>query len=253
MKAYLKNKWQSIHAAYKNKLKQQMNPSSRPPVPTEDRPQQAQAAAQEEASREQEEFKGEDSVKNNEASRTHATESTVNTTSQHKRRSIPYVPNYSDVDQYCPTGVMGRDLFIRKFITKLQTPAATEADLHYEKSVLLRAIDIAKDLEQAIFDSNKTDMLRKSKFRSLMSVLQEHPHMRTKLLNGRVSVLEFIRMKRDDFLSAELKRQKSEAEERQIQASRIDFARASDMKKGFKDSFFTCRKCKSKKTSYYQQ
>ena len=41
MKAYLKNKWQSIHAAYKNKLKQQMNTSSRPPVPTEDRPQQA--------------------------------------------------------------------------------------------------------------------------------------------------------------------------------------------------------------------
>ncbi len=60
-------------------------------------------------------------------------------------------------------------------------------------------------------------------------------------------------MKRDDFLSAELKQQKVEAEEKRMQSQRTDWARAQDMKIGFKDSFFTCKKCKSKKTSYYQQ
>lgn len=40
----------------------------------------------------------------------------------------------------------------------------------------------------------------------MMSVLSSHPHMRTKLLDEKVTPSEIIRMKREDFLSVELKR-----------------------------------------------
>uniref|UniRef100_A0A7S3MPU9 TFIIS-type domain-containing protein n=1 Tax=Favella ehrenbergii TaxID=182087 RepID=A0A7S3MPU9_9SPIT len=97
------------------------------------------------------------------------------------------------------------------------------------------------------------DKGRKEKFRSMIAVLTQHAHMRTKLISGEVSPSEILRMKREDFLSADLKRQMSEAEEARMQANRTDWARAQDRKVGYKDSFFTCKKCRSKKTSYYQQ
>jgi len=50
--------------------------------------------------------------------------------------------------------------------------------------------------------------------------------MRKKLLDGEVSSLEIVGMKRDDFLTTELKRQRSEAEEMRMQSQRTDWARA---------------------------
>ena len=47
----------------------------------------------------------------------------------------------------------------------------------------------------------------------MMSVLVQQPHMRIKLLNKEVTCEAIINMKGNDFLTAELKRQKSEAEE----------------------------------------
>ena len=40
--------------------------------------------------------------------------------------------------------------------------------------------------------------------------------MRKKLLDGEITAMQIVNMKRDDFLSAELKRQKSEAEENRM-------------------------------------
>ena len=95
--------------------------------------------------------------------------------------------------------------------------------------------------------------MRQDKFRSMMSVLLQYPHMRLKLVKGEITSEAIVVMKRDDFLSTELKRQKSEAEDMRANSMRIDWARSQDMKAGYKDSFFTCKRCKSKKTSYYQQ
>lgn len=84
-----------------------------------------------------------------------------------------------------------------------------------------------------------------------MSVLVMHSHMRKRLIEEDVSPFDIVRMKRDDFMSVELRKQKSIAEEERLNAQRTDWARAQDMKAGYADSFFTCKKCKSKKTSYY--
>lgn len=70
-------------------------------------------------------------------------------------------------------------------------------------------------------------------------------------MRDELTPLELVRMKRDDFLNADEKQRLVEAEEARMQAQRTDWARAQDLKVGFKDSFFTCKRCKSKKTSYY--
>ena len=87
----------------------------------------------------------------------------------------------------------------------------------------------------------------------MIAVLTQHAYIKTSVLEGDITPLQLVNMKRDDFLNDELKRQKQEAEERRMQSQRTDYFRSQDMKKGLQDSFFECRKCKSKKTSYYQQ
>ena len=59
---------------------------------------------------------------------------------------------------------------------------------------------------------------RKDKFRSMMSVLVQHSHMCKKLIDEDVSPFDIVRMKRDDFMSVELRRQKSIQEEERLNA-----------------------------------
>ena len=87
----------------------------------------------------------------------------------------------------------------------------------------------------------------------MISVFVQHTHMRQKLMTGTVTAKSILEMKREDFLNPELKRQLSEADEARMQSMRTDWAREQDQKAGLADSFFTCKKCRSKKTSYYQQ
>ena len=124
----------------------------------------------------------------------------------------------------------------------------------YDRQTLLKGIEAGKGIEKVIFDYNPSnEKARKEKFRSMIAVLTSHAYIKTKVLAGEITPLELVNMKRDDFLSEDMKRQKKEAEEARMQAARTDFLRSQDLKKGLQDSFFKCRKCKSMKTSYYQQ
>lgn len=87
---------------------------------------------------------------------------------------LPFIPQ--GVSSYT-TKDSGRDLMIEKFIGKLQAPIK-EGGPQLDKPTLLKAIELAKDLERAIFDLSKQDKARKDKFRSMMSVLGTHPHLR---------------------------------------------------------------------------
>lgn len=191
MKEHLKRKWKQVHAEYKaNKAKAAQQSASKPLPQTDSRPSTTASAAA-------------SSVK--------------------VGLSIPYIPK-GRIDMSDDM----RRMMIEKFIGKLQMPLK-DTDPAYEKETLEKAIDVAVDLERAIFDINKgSEKPRKDKFRSLMQVLGQQAHMRSKLLSGRVTAMQMVQMKRDDFLSAELKRQKSEAEEAAMQASRTDWARAQD-------------------------
>ena len=61
-------------------------------------------------------------------------------------------------------------------------------------------------------------------------------------------------MKKEDFLTADRKKQLTIAAEAKMASQRTDWARDQDKKNGnLADGFFTCRRCKSKKTTFYQQ
>lgn len=151
----------------------------------------------------------------------------ASSSSQKKPISLPYIPG--GLLSYT-TGDSVRDMMIEKFIGKMQTPVKPE-DPQLSKEKLLKAIEVSKGIELAIFDLNnsiKQEKARKDKFRSMMAVLGTHAHMKTKLLDedDDLTPLQFVQMKRDDFLSEELKRQQREAEMNRMQSQRTDWARA---------------------------
>ena len=142
---------------------------------------------------------------------------------------------------------------LEKLVLKLQTPES-ESMPALSMGELGNAVKVATQIEKGIFDANKHDLKgRQDKFRSMMSVFIKHAHMRTKLLSGQIEPAQILTMKREDFLSEESRETLRKAEEARKQEKRTDWARAQDRKAGYKDSFFKCKKCGSKKTSYYQQ
>ena len=74
---------------------------------------------------------------------------------------------------------------IEKFIGKMQTPVKPD-DPPLSKEKLLKAVEVAKGIELAIFDLNnsmKQEKARKDKFRSMMAVLGSHAHMKNRPLD----------------------------------------------------------------------
>ena len=81
---------------------------------------------------------------------------------------IPYIPK--DID----TGDQARDLFITKFVTKLQAPHQKDASgnlVDLGRETLLQAVDVAVALESSIHQWSKKENERKEKFMQVMSIL----------------------------------------------------------------------------------
>ena len=141
---------------------------------------------------------------------------------------------------------------IRKFITKLQTPEKkTDPDL--DKEMLLRAVKLGITVEKEIYDTIKDDAGRKSKVQAILGIFISLPTYRTQLLSGELKAAELVRMNKEDFISADKKKKLAEAAEAKMQAQRTDYHRAEAKKGVIPDGFFTCKRCKSKKTTFYQQ
>ena len=101
---------------------------------------------------------------------------------------------------------------IEKFVLKLQTPI-NDTDPGYSLGKLERAVGIAKEIEKLIYNQNRfNEKGRQDKFRSIMAMLIKKKELRQELVNGVTTSIKLFTMKREDFMSAELKRQNSEAE-----------------------------------------
>jgi len=113
MKDHLKTKWKNVHAQYKKSKSAKTAP------------------------------------KNMAASANVAASEDIPAIAPGIKVALPYIPG--GYKTYT-VGEGGRDMFIEKLITKLQTPVAPESpQLSQEK--LLKAIEVGKDLEQAIYNS----------------------------------------------------------------------------------------------------
>ena len=85
-----------------------------------------------------------------------------------------------------------------------------------------------------------------------MTVLITQTSYKKRLIDGQITAKELVSMKKEDFKSEEEKRKKEEAAAAKMQANRTDWAREQDKAGGIADGFFTCKRCKSKKTTFYQ-
>ena len=72
--------------------------------------------------------------------------------------AIPFVPKEIDnVDDYA------RNIYIRKFVTKLQTPCKKD-DPDLDRETLIKAAKVGFELEKCIHEWSKLDSERKLKF-----------------------------------------------------------------------------------------
>lgn len=100
----------------------------------------------------------------------------------------------------------------------------------------------------------RDEKAKADKFRQLMSIFNEKDSFRTMLLNGDVTPSEIVKYKKEDFMGAQAKADLEKAQEAKIQSLRSDWIHEQNKIAAQKtEGFFTCKKCKSKKTTFYQQ
>ena len=92
----------------------------------------------------------------------------------------------------------------------------------------------------------------KLQFGKIISVLVSQPSYKGMLISGDITPKEMVLKKKEDFISDELKKKRSDAADAKMQANRTDWAREQDKQGVIPDGFFTCKRCKSKKTTFYQ-
>ena len=119
--------------------------------------------------------------------------------------------------------------------------------------MLLKAVRIGITVEKEIYDTIKDDTARKAKVQAILGIFISLPNYRTQLLNGDIKPADLVKMNKEDFISADKKKKLAEAAEAKMQAQRTDYHRAEAKKGVIPDGFFTCKRCKSKKTTFYQQ
>ena len=121
-----------------------------------------------------------------------------------------------------------------------------------DKETLLKAVKIGISVEKEIYDLIKDNDGRKAKVQAILGVLISQPHFRTQLLIGALEPSDLVRMQKEDFISAEKKKKLAEAAEAKMAEQRTDYFRSQAKKGQIADGFFTCKRCKSKKTEFYQ-
>lgn len=100
---------------------------------------------------------------------------------------------------------------------------------------------------EAAWDNHRFTNIYKHKFLSLKTNLIENPGLKTQLVNRRLSVLDIVDMRPEELCPKG--RYAVQMEQRIHKELRKESnARAAKNQEGF----FTCNRCKSKKTTYYQ-
>ncbi|CAI2374566.1 unnamed protein product [Moneuplotes crassus] len=89
-----------------------------------------------------------------------------------------------------------------------------------------------------------------NKCRSIIANLQRSDEFRSKIINGIFTPDDLAAMNPRDFLEDSLKKKRAKKETRIIDSKRSDYILANSK---IKEGMYTCEKCKSKKTTFYEQ
>jgi transcription elongation factor S-II len=141
-----------------------------------------------------------------------------------------------------------RQFVIERLATLLEIPADSTICINLEKCILNHATDRAREIgEEPAWDNHKYSNIYKHKFLSLQKNLKDNPDLKERIISKRLKTHEIINMRPEQLRPDGLC------------AKQIEIKIHSDIRKEYlsresknQEGFFTCGRCKSKKTTYYQ-
>ena len=141
-----------------------------------------------------------------------------------------------------------RQFVLTRLSTLLEIPETDTICINLEKSILNHASDRATDLrEEPAWDNDKYTNIYKHKFLQLQHNLKNSPGLKGWILDKKVKSKDVIDMRPEDLWPDG------------PYAKKIEEKIHKDLRKAYlaqeiknTEGFFTCARCKSKKTSYYQ-
>ena len=141
-----------------------------------------------------------------------------------------------------------RQFVLTRLSTLLEIPETDTICINLEKCILNHATDRAKNMkEEAAWDNQKYSNIYKHKFLQIQHNLRNSPSLKRWITEKKVKTTDIIEMRPEDLWPDGPYAKKME--ERIIKDLRKAYL-AQEVKN--QEGFFTCARCKSKKTSYYQ-
>ena len=140
----------------------------------------------------------------------------------------------------------------KKFIEILQTPL--DESKPYDNEIKERAAVIALELEDCLSSKYKDLKSYSDKARSLVFNLRDskNPKLKVRIVESDITPWDIVTMDPKDLASEVKKLEREETQKANLDARRSDWAQEEAQKGGKKTGFFTCRKCQSKNTNFYQ-
>jgi DNA-directed RNA polymerase subunit M/transcription elongation factor TFIIS len=138
-----------------------------------------------------------------------------------------------------------RKFIVERFSTLLEIPESDPICINLEKNIFNYAIDSTSG--DASWDNKCFVMFYKSKFLSIQFTMKNNPEIKKRLVDKKIKTVNLVNMRPEE-LWFDGPRAKT-IDERIHKEMRKEYL-AKEMKT--QDGFFTCNRCKSKKTTYYQ-
>jgi len=141
-----------------------------------------------------------------------------------------------------------RQFVLERLSTILEIPKESTICINLEKCILNHAMDHAKHMdEQPAWDNHKYSNIYKHKFLSLQKSLNDNPKLKQQIVDKRLKTKDVIEMRPD-----ELCPEGAYAKQVELKIHKELRKQALTKEAQNQEGFFTCNRCKSKKTSYYQ-
>ncbi len=141
-----------------------------------------------------------------------------------------------------------RQFVVERLATLLEIPEDSALCINLEKCIVNHAIAHATKMgEPPAWDNHKYSNIYKHKFLSLQSSLKENPDLITQLVEKKLSSNDIINMRPEDVCP---NGRYAKAAEMKIHKEMRKEYMSREIKN--QEGFFTCGRCRSKKTTYYQ-
>lgn len=151
------------------------------------------------------------------------------------------------------TGDPNRDAMVKKFIEVLQAKYPTNTENLTEEQLIELAI-FGKELEQQMFQNYREYKTYCDRARSLIFNLKDpkNPDLRETVRAMTMSPQVLAVMDTKELASSIVKKHRTEIQNQNMQARRTDYLLEQMQKSTAGKGFFTCKKCHSKNTTYFQ-